>query len=149
MLTLQFIPYTEIENLSSHSRIKKVLEVVKDENIVLLQGRLRKNEETELIQKTMEAIGDNSENAFKGIELSVIEPSIKNANFMNQLRYKFINMLLGDRQGFTIVGPASIVKEIKQDPDKLQLFIDNITKTETKKSNGSSKKKSKKIKKKN
>ncbi len=31
-------------------------------------------------------------------------------------------MVLGDRQGMTIIGPANVVKEIKQDPDKIQLF---------------------------
>jgi hypothetical protein len=127
MLTLQFIPYNEIEYLGSQSRIQKVLNVIKDNKIVLLEGRLRKAEETELIQKTMEEIGKNADNDFKGIELSVIQPTLKNKDFFRQLRYRFINMILGDRQGFTVVGPASIVKEIKQDPDKLQLFIENIS----------------------
>ncbi|MFP4111584.1 MAG: DUF2073 domain-containing protein [Candidatus Woesearchaeota archaeon] len=127
MLTLQFIPYAEIESLNSHSRIQKVLGVIKDNKIVLMEGRLKKSEEAELIKKTMEEIGENADNDFKGIELSVIQPSLKNKDFFRQLRYRFINMILGDRQGFTVVGPASIVKEIKQDPDKLQLFIENIS----------------------
>jgi len=38
------------------------------------------------------------------------------------LRKNLVEFLLGDRQGLTIVGPATIVKEIKQDPDKIQLF---------------------------
>ena len=35
-------------------------------------------------------------------------------------------MLLGNRQGLTIIGPASIVKEIKQDPDKIQLLTKDV-----------------------
>jgi len=31
-------------------------------------------------------------------------------------------LLLGNRSGLTIIGPANVVKEIKQDPDKIQLF---------------------------
>ena len=31
-------------------------------------------------------------------------------------------MLLGDREGITIIGPASVVKEIRRDPNKIQLF---------------------------
>lgn len=141
MLTLQFIPYTEIENLSSHSRIQKVINMIKDEKIVLLQGRLKKTEEADLIKKTMETIGETSDNDFKGIELSVIMPSYRNRDFLNQLRHNFISMLLGDRQGFTVVGPASIVKEIKQDPDKLQLFIENYTRRKKKAKNGKNGKK--------
>jgi hypothetical protein len=33
-------------------------------------------------------------------------------------------MLVGDRLGVTIIGPASIVREIKQDPEKIQVFTE-------------------------
>jgi hypothetical protein len=35
-----------------------------------------------------------------------------------------VSMLMGNRQGMTIIGPASIVKQIKQDPEKIQVFTD-------------------------
>ncbi len=117
-LTLQFVPYLEIESLSSLGRIRKLLNSVKEEKIVLLEGRLKKEEETELIKTTMEEI--NSE--FKGIELAVIYPQAENMMLFKKIRQQFINILLGDRQGLTIIGPASIVKEIKKDPNKIQLF---------------------------
>ncbi len=121
MLTLQFVPYSEIEALNSSKRIKKLLGIVKDNNIVLLEGRLRKSEETDLIKRTMEEISDD----FKGIELGVIFPDKKEMKFFAMLKDKFIKMVLGDRQGFTVIGPATIVKEIKQDPGKLQLLTQN------------------------
>ena len=31
-------------------------------------------------------------------------------------------MMLGDRQGLTIIGPATIVSEIKKNPDKIELY---------------------------
>ncbi|MBU2561853.1 MAG: DUF2073 domain-containing protein [Nanoarchaeota archaeon] len=117
-LTLQFIPYMEIENLSSIGRIRKLLNAVKEDKIVLLEGRLKKEEETELIKTTMEEI--NAE--FRGIELAVVYPAAHNMVAFKKLKQQFINMLLGDRQGLTIIGPASIVKEIKKDPNKIQLF---------------------------
>jgi hypothetical protein len=134
MLTLQFVPYAEIESLSSHARIQKLLDIIKEEKIVLLEGRLTKTEEAELIKKTMEEI-DVTQDQFRGIELSVIQPPRKNKNrkFMDQLKIGFINMILGDRQGLTVVGPVSLVKEIKQDPDKIQLFIDNYSNGKKKK----------------
>ncbi|MBW2997836.1 DUF2073 domain-containing protein [Candidatus Woesearchaeota archaeon] len=133
-LTLQFVPYIEIENLSSLGRIRKLLNSVKEDKIVLLEGRLKKEEETELIKTTMEEI--NAE--FKGIELAVIYPESQNFAFFKKMKQQFINALLGDRQGLTIIGPASVVKEIKKDPNKIQLFT---TDTKSKKS---SKKKAKK-----
>ena len=120
-LTLQFIPHLEIENLSSLGRIRKILNSVKENKIVLLEGRIKKEEETELIKTTMEEI--NKE--FKGIELAIIYPESKNLALFKKLKHSFINMLLGERQGLTIVGPASIVKEIKRDPNKIQLFTTN------------------------
>jgi len=118
MITLQFLPYYEIEDLSSAKRIKKLLSIVREDKILLLEGRLKKDEEAELIKKTMEQIDDN----FKGIELGVIYPEKKDADIFFSLKKKLINMLLGDRHGFTIIGPATVVKEIKQDPGKIQLY---------------------------
>jgi hypothetical protein len=128
-LTLQFVPYAEIENLSSLGRIRKLLNAVKEGKIVLLEGRLKKEEETELIKTTMEEI--NSE--FKGIELAVIYPESHNLDPLKKMRNNFINALLGDRRGLTIVGPASIVKEIKKDPNKIQLFTTDSPKKSRKK----------------
>jgi len=121
MLVLQFIPYHEIEHLSSVKRINKLLDLVKDDYIVLLEGRLRKEEEAELIKITMETIDES----FKGIELGVIYPEGKKKDFFNSLKFSFVNLLLGDRRGFTILGPATIVEEIKQDPDKIRLYTIN------------------------
>jgi uncharacterized protein len=118
MVTLQFVPYHEIEDLGSARRVKKLIDIVKGDKIVLLQGRLKKEEEADLIHITMEEIGDQ----FKGIELAVINPEDKAAGGLKRLRSTFLGMLLGDRQGLTIIGPASIVKEIKKDPNKIELF---------------------------
>lgn len=124
MLTLQFIPYYEIEGLSSEKRIAKLLKSVKANKIVLLEGRLKAEEEGELIQKTMSEINDN----FRGIELSTINNDALTEGFLKRLRVKLVNMLLGNRHGLTIIGPAKIVKEIKQDPDKIQLFTEDLSK---------------------
>jgi len=124
MLTLQFVPYTEIEYLSSVGRIRKLLNITKENRIVLLQGRLRKDEETELIKATMEEIDKD----FKGIELSVIYPDKKESDLFRKIKRNFVSMLLGDRQGLTIIGPASVVREIKKDPDKIQLFTEEEVK---------------------
>lgn len=129
MLTLQFIPYYEIEHLSSAKRVKKLLDIVKDNRIVLLEGRLRRQEETDLIEITMEEIDDK----FKGIELSVIQPEQQSNEIFSKVKRGFVNLLLGDRIGFTIIGPANVVKEIKKDPDKIQLLVEESIRKQQKK----------------
>lgn len=126
MVTLSFMPYNEIEGLSSVGRIRKLLNVAKENKIVLLQGRLKKEEEAELIRATMEEINKD----FKGIELAVID---QNPEESGGIRGALYSMLLGDRQGMTIIGPASVVKEIKKDPHKIELLTQESKKAKTKK----------------
>jgi len=118
MVTLQFVPYSEISGLSSVGRIRMLLNIAKENKIVLLQGRLKKEEEAELIQATMEEI--NKE--FKGIELAVIDPNSSRSGGLTGFKEGIVNGLLGNRSGMTIIGPASIVKEIKKDPKKIELL---------------------------
>lgn len=122
MLTLQFVPYREIDSLDSNKRIAKLLKLVRDDKIILLEGHLKSSEETELIKKTMEEI----DNSFKGIELAVIFPDENIEGFLKKIKASFVNLILGDRRGMTIIGPANVVKEIKQDPDKIQLFTQDL-----------------------
>lgn len=118
MVTFQFVPYSSIEHLSSAKRINKLLNIVKGNKIVIMEGRLRKEEEADLIEITMEEIDQK----FKGIELSVIYPDENKLAGLKKLKTGLVNALLGDRQGLTIVGPASIVKKIEQNPNQIELF---------------------------
>jgi len=118
MLTLQFVPYSEINHLTSIGRIRKLLNLAKENKIVLLEGRLEKDEETELIKTTMEEINRD----FKGIELAVVNTSSGDDPF-SKLKSSFVSALLGNKQGFTIIGPAKVIKNIKRDPNKLQILM--------------------------
>ena len=119
-LTIQFVPYTEIEDLSSKKRINKLINIVKKNSVVLMQGKLRAEEEAALIQKTMEDISKS----FKGIELCTVDnEKSKNSKWTKQMKNMVISMLLGHREGFTIIGPATIVKEIKKNPQKVELLL--------------------------
>ncbi|RJQ15627.1 DUF2073 domain-containing protein [Candidatus Woesearchaeota archaeon] len=118
MLTIQFIPYQELATLDSAKKIAKLLKIVKEQKIVMLEGKLKSSEEAELIKKTMEEI----DHKFMGIEISSIAATEQKA-FKEKIRSMLTTLLLGNRQGFTIIGPANLVKEIKRDPDKIHLFI--------------------------
>ena len=104
--------------------------VAKQDKIILLQGRLDKEEEAELIKATMEEI--NKE--FKGIELAVMD-SLDNGALtgFDRLKGGVANMLLGNRGGLTLVGPANVVKKVKKNPKKLQFMIEESKKRTRKK----------------
>ena len=120
-IVFEFLRYGEIEKLTTDERIKKVISIVKDNKILLLEGRLRKQEEAQLIQKTMESI----DSKFKGIELAVIDPSKGTSGLFSKIRSMLASVLLGERDGFTLVGPATVIREVKQNPQKInQLSID-------------------------
>jgi hypothetical protein len=123
MLTLQFIPQMEIQGLTSEQRVNKLLRLVKGNNVILLEGKLKSREEADLIQRTMESI--NKE--FRGIEIGTILP--KKINKIKQALMKFI---FNEEKGFTIIGPATIIKEIKQNPGKIQLLMENKKKKTSK-----------------
>lgn len=129
MVTLEFVPYREIEHLSSIGRIKKLLNIAKQNKIVLLEGRLKREEETELIKTTMEEIDEE----FKGIELAVINPVNEGDDLFRKVKTNFLNLLAGQRLGLTIIGPASVVTEIKKDPSKIQLLTKEVGKIKGKK----------------
>lgn len=118
MVTFKFVPYYEIEGLSSAKRVNKLLKIVKEDKIVIMEGRLRKQEEADLIEITMEEISPK----FKGIELSVIYPDKDKQDALQKLKGMMASTLLGDRQGLTIVGPASVIKKIENNPDRIELF---------------------------
>ena len=118
MLTLQFVPYADIEKLDTSGRINRLLDIVKEEKIVLMQGRLNPEEEILLIKQTMEDIHEG----FKGVETCTIYPEEKDLQFFNKLKKEMVRALVGQRDGMTIIGPASVIKEIRRDPNKIQLF---------------------------
>jgi len=128
MLTLQFVPHSEIADINSEKKVQKLLKIVKEDKIILLEGKLHSNEKSELIRKTMEEIDER----FKGIEIEELETDSKDKAFFEKIRTVFINFILGNRRGLTIIGPATIIKEIKKDPDKIQLFTEEIRKKKKK-----------------
>jgi len=119
-VTLSFIPYADIAKLESVDRIKKILDIILKNRIVILQGRLEPTEETSLIQSTMALVGKIKR--FKGVEIAVIQPN-NQAGLLDRLKLGVARALVGNRDQLTIIGPAAIVKEIKKDPSKIDLML--------------------------
>ena len=118
---IQFLPYSEIRNLNSDERIRKILGIILGNNLLILQGRLSSNEEARLIGDTMAMIGHVKN--FRGIELAVISGN-GNESVWGKMKKGIANALAGgDLGAITIIGPATIVKEIKRNPKKIELLL--------------------------
>jgi hypothetical protein len=119
--TIQFMPYSEIKELTSNERIRKILNIVLGNNILILQGKLKPEEETRLIGDTMAMI--DHVRGFKGIELAVIAGN-GNESIFDKFKKGVANALVGgDFGAVTIIGPATIVKEMKRNPKKIELLL--------------------------
>jgi hypothetical protein len=120
-VTIQFIPFGELAYLSSYKRVKKLLDIAAENKIILIQGKLEPHEEADLIEETMKKIGKSSK--FKGIELTSFVPQLKNLTLMQNLRERIASTLVGNRGTLTVVGPATVVREIKKDPTKIEVYL--------------------------
>ena len=118
MLTIEFMPHSSLGGMASAEKISKLLEIVKEGRIIVMEGRLTKEEEAGLISATMEKIDGN----FKGIEVSVTDPENKSETLGQKLRSRLASALLGERQGLTVIGPSTLVREIKKDPGRIMLL---------------------------
>ncbi len=118
--SIHIMPYSEIRELTITERVKKILNLILGNKVVILQGRLRPEEEIRLIEDTM-AMVDHIK-SFKGIELAVVDAA-KEESFFLRMRRGIARGLTGESNSLTVIGPASIVKEIKKDPSKIEVFL--------------------------
>lgn len=114
------MPYSEIESVEGAQRIKKILDLILLGKIIIIQGKLKPEEETSLIQSTM--VLASKMKSFKGIEMATISSS-ENQGVFSKMKVGIARAIAGDRDSLTIVGPASVVREVKKDPKKIELML--------------------------
>ena len=120
--SIQFMPFMEIKHLDGTGRIQKILKIVLGNQILILQGKLKPEEETRLIGDTMAMVGHIKD--FRGIELAVISGNDERGNLFDRFKTNVTKVLVGgDLGAVTIIGPATIVKEIKKNPKKIELLL--------------------------
>lgn len=117
MGSVEIISYELIKNLKSEDKLNKILNIVKLGKIVLLEGRLTVKEETDLISFSLEQV----DSKFSGIEIAHLN-SQKNKTIIDKMKNSIIEVLAKNRIGITVIGPAKIVKEIKMNPNKLEIL---------------------------
>ena len=120
-LTIHFMPYSEIAHEDGIGRIKKIMGVVLKNKIIILQGKLRPDEEARLIENSMTLIGNIS--GFQGIEIAGLSGDNENRGLFEKVRHNIARILVGEQDSITIIGPASVVKDITKDPKKIELML--------------------------
>jgi hypothetical protein len=120
-LTIHFMPYSEIAREDAIGRIKKIMGLVLAQKIIILQGRLSPDEEARLIENSMTLIGNIKD--FQGIEIAAISGESEHRGLFHKVRHNIAKILVGEQDAITIIGPASVVKEITRDPKKIELML--------------------------
>jgi hypothetical protein len=121
------MPYREHSHLETDEKLKRILRVTKQQKILLMQGKLKPDEEARLIEETMGQITKE----FAGISFCTINPSNGNGkeqeSFTTKLKNNIYNRTLGKRDFLTIIGPATLVREIRKNPTKIDLLLHQQT----------------------
>lgn len=120
-LTIHFMPYSEIAREDMVGKVKKIMGLILTQKIIILQGRLTPEEEVRLIENSMVLI-DNVKN-FQGIEIAAISAENEHRNLFDRIRRNIAKILVGEQDAITIIGPASVVKEMTKDPKKIELLL--------------------------
>ena len=119
MLTIQLVPYSELKGLDQEEKMLRILKIVKQDKLTILEGKLTPQEEALLIQKTMEEINKD----FKGIEVCSMDYSSNGKQRWGEILWeRIIGLLSSGRKGVTVIGPASIIKQIKRNPKKIEVL---------------------------
>lgn len=118
MVGVQVLSYEMLSSLSSNKRIRKILSLVKSGDVVLIQGRLTPDEETTLISSALE----NVSGKFSGIEIAFLDSKASDS-FLGKITHSLLLVLAKDRMGTTVVGPSKLIKEIKMNPEKLEILF--------------------------
>lgn len=115
---MQVLSYDSVKKMDSSKKISKILEIVKKGDIVMLEGRLTNDEELTLTSGALK----NVSGKFSGIEIAYLSSS-ESDSFFEKFRQRIAQLLMKGRLGITVIGPSKVIKEIKMNPDKLEIFL--------------------------
>jgi len=118
MAGVQILSHNLMAEMSSSKKLDKIFSFVKNGEIVMLEGRLSADEETALISKALR----NVSSKFSGIEIAFLEGHVEKS-FTQKIKERILKFLVGNRLGLTVIGPSKIIKEIKMNPEKLEILL--------------------------
>lgn len=104
--------------MKNGDRIGLILSLLKNDRIIIIDGRLSSKDEAALIRETMSRIDEG----FHGIELGVLYDNSRR-DLISRSKYSIANMLAERSPGLTIIGPASIISEMRQYPEDVVIHF--------------------------
>ena len=119
MTKIRVISYSDIEDLSVSEKVEKILDLIKKEFVVVINGKLSIDEKNELYKKNLNHISKDL--SFHGIEIAELFDK-KESSWPKKVQKFLLKIVAGNKIGLTLIGPAKIIKEIKQDPDKIDIL---------------------------
>lgn len=115
---VQVLSHSLLSKMDDSKKLDKIFTIVKKGDVVMVEGRLTPDEETILISKALE----NVSGKFSGIEIAFLE-SAKSKSLIDSFKTGILKILAGDRFGLTVIGPSKVIKEIKMNPEKLEILF--------------------------
>lgn len=115
---VQVLSYDLMKRFKSEERVFKILEIVKSGDIVMIEGRLSPQEEIVLVSKALASI----KGKFTGVEIAYLDSKIEDS-LLEKFKGHLLKVLAKDRLGITVIGPSKLIKEVKMDPQKLEILF--------------------------
>ncbi len=113
MISIEFLSSKAMQGKDSIAKLNYILNTVKKgDKIIVLEESLTPSEEKELISLTMQQVNSD----FPGIEVATL------GSASLDIKTHLVKLLGGRTSGLTVVGPSKIVKQIKKDPNKLNVL---------------------------
>jgi hypothetical protein len=116
-MDVKILSFNSLMELSSKERLDKLLALVKKGDLVVFEGRLDSDEELTLTTKALQSVSGK----FTGIEIAYL--GAQNLSVVERIKHSLVKVLSGKSPGLTVVGPSKTIKEIKMDPNNLEILL--------------------------
>ncbi|MFH1125705.1 MAG: DUF2073 domain-containing protein [Candidatus Altiarchaeota archaeon] len=122
-IEIEFITSDVLEGKTAEEKMSFLLEKIKEDKIIVIEESLSSREEALLIEATMKQISKK----FPGIEVSTLRERSAEG-----FKEKLIKILGGRTGGLTVIGPSTLVKKIKKEPQRISVVAGEREKEKTK-----------------
>lgn len=116
-IEIEFISGEIIRPMNTDEKVEYILGRISKNTLLVVEESLTLQEETRLIEATMEKIDDK----FSGVEISTLRSKDRSG-----LVKRAIHLLGGTTGGLTIIGPSKLVKSIKKEPQKIMVLAGGV-----------------------